>query len=323
MDGEGRFLQSVNGLRAVGAVAGVVQRNRSFKPSSKPSSTYSRRQPSRVVGGREPSLLVRIAERRGLGWLGVALLLGSTIAYGATLGGQWQELRNAAVFVPDAVAQGIGFRIDHVTVDGRKALTDAEIMEAIQAGGGQSLPFLDVKAARAELMKNPLVLDATIRKLYPETLAISIKERTPYALWQHDGKFVVIAKDGTPIDVAQDSRFADLPIVVGEGAENHAGEILAAIDAHPELHSRVYAAVRVGDRRWNLRLNNGVDVKLPQHGMPAALARFVKIEMRDDLSEKDITEVDMRIGERVTVRLSDEAAAAEEEARKKAKRGRS
>ena len=147
------------------------------------------------------------------------------------------------------------------------------------------------------------------------TLALTDQPARPVALTIAD----IIAQDGTVIEGAEGGRFADLPLLVGPGAEISAKSILAALEPYPELRKNIYAMVRVGDRRWNLRLTNGMDVKLPEFGFTDALAMFVRLDAASKLKDRDITEVDLRIPGRTTVRLSDEAAAAELAARPKGK----
>jgi cell division protein FtsQ len=263
--------------------------------------------------------LLERAARPGVGIALAGLFLGLTLLYGATRGDHWHEVGASLAAAPDEIADAMGFQIRQVVIDGRHELSDAEILQALDFRAGRSLPFLDVDAARQRLMANPLVQTATVRKLYPDKIEIKLVERHPFALWQRDGQLYVIADDGTVIDKAS-GRFANLPLVVGHGADEHAHEILDALAQVPDLKSRIYAAVRVGDRRWNLRLDNGIDVKLPERGMPEALQRLGHLDATDKLLEREITEVDMRFPERLTVRLTDEAAKAEADARKKAKK---
>lgn len=257
------------------------------------------------------------AVRPGRGVLYAALFLGLAFVYSASRGGAWPQVGDAIFTVPDQLASAIGFNIRRISVDGRHALSDSEILNALQFGHGRSLVFLNLAAARQRLLANPLVRDATLRKLYPGQLDIHVTERDAYALWQRDGKFFVIASDGTTIMPA-DGRFPHLPLIVGTGADTHAHEIFAALDQVPALKTKVYAAIRVGDRRWNLRLDNGVDVKLPDQDVDAALHTLADLDASDKLLERDITEVDLRRPRRMTVRLSDAAAKAEADALAKA-----
>jgi cell division protein FtsQ len=251
-----------------------------------------------------------------MGWGLVALLFVGTGLYGATVGERWQDFGDLLAAGPNAFARGSGFELANVDVSGRKFLTNDEILDALGQKPGQSLVFLDAVAARDRLLQNPLVLEATVRKLYPDTVAVTVVEREPFALWQRGQKLSVIAVDGTVIDGVEEGRFANLPMLVGQGADRAAKSILGALEPYPELRKDIYALVRVGDRRWNLRLTNGMDVKLPERDFAEAIALFVKLDASSKLKDRDITEIDLRRPGMPTVRLSDEAAAADIAARK-------
>jgi cell division protein FtsQ len=332
MDGGRRKLRSLDGpLTAVGGAGSsgaghtrALYSSRPLKPAALRAEPIAYRAPVRSAAQPRRAQLSHnpvIADliRPGMGWLGVFMLFVCTGIYGTTIGGRWQDFGYAATSVPDAVARGTGFTIANVDVQGRKILTDAEILAALDHDSGRSLVFLDVNAARERLMQNPLVLSATVRKLYPDNVAITVVEREPYALWQRGEKMSVIAQDGTVIDGVEEGRFANLPLLVGQGADASAKAMLAALEPYPELRKDIYAMVRVGDRRWNLRLTNGMDVKLPEEGYADAITAFVKLDAAEKLKERDITEVDLRRPGHTTVRLSDDAAAAELAAKPKEK----
>ena len=133
--------------------------------------------------------------------------------------------------------------------------------------------FLDAAAARARLKANPWIAEATVLKLYPGRLHITVTEREAFALWQKDGKVAVIAADGTVVEPYVARRFANLPLVVGAGAEIKAKEFLALIEQFPLMRDQMRAAVLVAERRWNLRLKNGIDVRLPETGVEARSPR--------------------------------------------------
>lgn len=331
MDGGRRKLRALGGpARAVGGHGSYGAGPSRSYASSRPQRVSPQRQDHRAAprapqdtASRFDPHFSRLAQSRflrpGIGWAGVAILFVCTGVYGSIIGDRWNEIGSVATAMPNAFVSGSGFAIANIDVEGRKILTDREILDALDVVPGQSLVFLDVTAARERLMQNPLVISATVRKLYPDKVAISVVEREPYALWQRGEKMSVIAQDGTVIEGAEDGRFADLPMLVGQGAQTSAKSILAAIEPYPELHKKIYAMVRVGDRRWNLRLNNGMDVKLPEHGFEKAIAQFVELDAQSRVSDRDIVEVDFRLNGRVSVRLSDEAAAAEVAARSKKK----
>jgi cell division protein FtsQ len=183
--------------------------------------------------------------------------------------------------------------------------------------------FFDVDAARDRLKTNPWIGDATVLKLYPDRLQIGIKEREAFALWQQAGRVGVVAGDGTVLEPYVDPRLLRLPLVVGVGAAARAKEILALLERYPDLRDQVRAAVLIAERRWNLRLRNGLDIRLPETGVEQALTTLVALDRDKKLLSRDIVAVDLRLPDRVTVQLS-EAAAAQREAlkdKKPAKKG--
>ena len=238
--------------------------------------------------------------------------------YGVVKGGHVGEIVGAVKRACDAAANAAGMRIATVSLSGQRQVSREEIFAAAGVTENSSLLFLDVADARTRLEAIPWIAEATVRKLYPDRLQITVTEREAFALWQFDGKVSVIAADGTVLAAKVEPRFAALPFVVGKGAAPRARDFLALLDAQPAIRDSVRAAVLVGERRWNLRLKNGIDVRLPDTEIARALDTLARLERDKSLLTRDIAAVDLRLPDRVTVRLSDAAAAAREEAIKKA-----
>jgi len=182
--------------------------------------------------------------------------------------------------------------------------------------GKRSLLFLDAADVRDRLKASSWIADATVLKLYPDRLTIDVTERKPFALWQDDKHVSVIADDGAVLEGFVARRFTSLPLVVGRGAEKRARDFLATVAKYPAISKDVKAVIFVGERRWNLRLAGGLDVRLPEVGVEAALARLIRLDQDDHLLSRDIVAIDLRLPDRVTVRLSDEAAQARADALK-------
>jgi cell division protein FtsQ len=266
--------------------------------------------------------LDRIAGRLSLlprhaGLVASLLLVFASAGYGATASGQSGILIDFVKDVRDGAAVAAGFPIATVAISGEKHLTRDEIVAAAGVTARSSLLFFDVVDARARLLTNPWIAEATVQKLLPDRLVIAISERAAFALWQKVGRVGVIAADGTVLEPAVLPRYAGLPFVVGAGAETRAKDFLALLDRRPELRAKVRASVLVAERRWNLRLKNGVDVRLPEFDVERALDQFMALERETKLSDRGITAIDLRLPDRITVRLSDEAFRAREEAVKK------
>jgi len=220
----------------------------------------------------------------------------------------------------DSAANAAGFRIAAISLTGPKEVSREEILTTAGVTGRASLLFLDAAAARTRLLANPWIADAAVLKLYPDRLQITITERQAFALWQKDGRVSVIAADGTVLERFVENRYLGLPLVVGRGAQRQAKDFLAIVDRYPDIRSAVRASMLVAERRWNLRLNNGIDVRLPEANVEQALDRLVALDQDKKLLSRDIVAVDLRLSDRVTVRLSDAAAQARDDALKDKKK---
>ena len=242
----------------------------------------------------------------------VLLLLGSA-GFGIVKGGHIDELTGALSDTRNALANSAGFRITTVAINGRKQLSQDEVLAIGGVNGRSSLLFLDAATVRDKLKANPWIADATILKLYPGQLQIDVVERTAFALWQQDGRLSVISEDGAVLEPFVARRFVALPLVVGKGADSKARDFLALLDRYPQVRSVTKAAIFVGERRWNLRLKDGLDVRLPENDVGNALATLSKFDKDDKLFSRDITVIDMRLPDRLSVQLSEDAAKAREE----------
>jgi cell division protein FtsQ len=315
MDGGRRILRSLS--EALQSLGGVASDRLAFAgaggaayASAHPFAPLAR-QEARPVRGRRRSAkngLLDFATRHGTAAL-VVSLLGTTLVCGAIRGGFYADFVEQNGQPGDIIARNIGFPIASVTVTGQSGLREAEVLEAAGIGPKNSLAFLDVAQVRERLRAVPLVRDASVRKLYPDRLLIELVERQPYALWQRDGQISVIAADGTVIDTLRDDRFAELPFVVGEGANRRLPEYLALIAKTGDLKAKIRAGVLVGGRRWTLSTTTGVEVMLPESRPEAALAALAGLERDTRILEKDVISLDLRLPGRLAARLSEEAAA--------------
>ncbi len=252
-------------------------------------------------------------------------VIGGFVAYGTVIGGHAEAAREIGRDLGDAAANVAGFKVAKVNLSGQNHVSPAEILRVAGIKGTTSTLLIDADEVRRKLEAMPWIQSASVRKLYPDRIDIEVVERQAFALWQINGEIKVIARDGIPIaPYSDDSRYVSLPIVVGDGAETHVVEIVEALARRPELASQVRAAIRVADRRWTLKMRNGIDVRLPEDGLDGALAELMDLDRSKKLLSRDITIVDLRLPGRVVVRLSQAAADARAQMLKdkaKAKKG--
>lgn len=201
-----------------------------------------------------------------------------------------------------------GLAVDDVLVAGRHNAPRESLLRALGVRHGSPILAVDPAAAKARLEALPWVRRAEVVRRLPSRLDVRIVERVPMALWQHQGQLAVVDLTGHVIERRDLRRFAGLPLIVGEGAPEAAQGMLEAIEAEPDMAARVIALVRYGDRRWNVRLDNGVDVKLPEDEPAEAWSLFARLERAHGLSRRAVVAIDLRFPDTLIVRLTPEAA---------------
>lgn len=234
-------------------------------------------------------------------------LIAAALAYGTLAGGHLPT-------VVQASTAAAGFAIRDLAFTGHRETTVLDIADALRLDEWTSLIGFDADAARERVEALPWVKSASVRKSYPSGLDVDVTEKTAAAIWQHEDALTLVDQDGNAIVPYTDSRFAELPLLIGSGANMAAAPLLAALEVAPAIESRVKGHILVGGRRWDLRLDNGVTVKLPETGIGDALAALEDMEANSRVLERDIVAVDLRIADRVGFELSGSGAAARGEA---------
>lgn len=242
--------------------------------------------------------------------LATVALIVSVGLYGLFVGGHVAAAARDVANRGNKVLALAGFSVEDVSVTGRVHADRQALLAALGASRGDPIFAIDTEAARQRVERLDWVKSATVTRLLPHAIRIDIVEREPYAVWQRGGDLSVVDRDGLPITDEKVEAYANLPFVVGFGGAREAADILGLMRSQPQLLARVRAFVRVGDRRWNLRLENGVDVKLPEVGVEKVLADLVALDQTYKILSRDIESVDMRLPDRVTVALTAEAAGA-------------
>ncbi|PSJ64888.1 cell division protein FtsQ/DivIB [Kumtagia ephedrae] len=233
--------------------------------------------------------------------MATAALFAVTGVYGTYVGGRMLE-------VAQAVTARTGFAVDQVRVVGHRETSEIDILEKLDLTGWTSLIGFDVDDARDRVAALPWVEVASVRKVYPETLEIRITEREPFAIWQHDNQLSIIGRKGNVIVPFTGGRHADLPLVVGAGAAERAAAFVDEMAKYPDLAARVKGYILVAGRRWDLRLDNGMTVRLPEAGVDAAVAALLRMEREQSLFKRQLAAIDLRFSDRLVLQLTPEAA---------------
>ncbi|MEL6920838.1 MAG: FtsQ-type POTRA domain-containing protein [Pseudomonadota bacterium] len=233
-------------------------------------------------------------------------LLGGFVAfcalYGSILGGQFHSAL-------DRAAVAVGFGITKIEVSGNTHTRIEDVYRAIGIDAEQSLITLNAEQSGEAVADLPWVERAMLRKVYPSTLSIEVTEREPFALWQMGEAVTVVEKDGTPIGpFAANPRIASLPLVVGTGSAVHADALFVQLGQSPWLLGQTHAAIRVGDRRWDLRLKNGMTIRLPEDDLDAAVTRLEMLDIAEGVLGRDLAAIDLRLDDRTVFTMTEHAA---------------
>ncbi len=234
---------------------------------------------------------------RYAGTIGMLGFLGATGIYGMVLGGHSENMIKAT-------ASTFGFAIEDVKVVGNNETSDIDILGQLELDGETSLVGLSAEQARQAIAKLPWVEGAEVRKVYPGTLLVSLEERKAFAVWQNGQELSLIDSAGDTIVPFRPGRYNALPLVVGEGAEKRVKGFVDEVAAYPGLAGKVRAYIRVADRRWDILLENGVRIMLPEDEPMKALAEVERLDSENQLLSRDIASVDLRLDDRVTVQLT-------------------
>lgn len=214
------------------------------------------------------------------------------------------------VNLAEQVAARPEFAVRGVTVTGGSDELNAEVRRNLDVQRGTSSLNLDVEQLRLRAEALGAVKTATVQFDPQGTLRVRVVERIAAALFRHpDGVLVMLDKGGVEIGPAGSrADYPELPVILGAGGQDRVGEVLSLLDAAPEIVPRLRAFIRVGERRWDVVLDRDMLIKLPQTGSVDALSRIMALHYGEEMLDRDIAVIDMRLPDRPALRMNAEAA---------------
>ena len=233
----------------------------------------------------------------------VALLIAVVVSHSAQRGGTIASMQ-------ERFGKAIDLRVADIQIDGRSNTPEPLLRTALGVAVGDRILGFSVEGARSRIESLAWVEHVSVERRLPGTIVVDLTERRPFAIWQSGGKFQLIDRDGGVVLNEDVARFSDLPLVVGLDAPAHAAAMLDGLTAVPTIKTMVAAMVRVGERRWNLQLKNGITVMLPEGHEAAALTRLSELQASQALLDRPLVTVDMRLPDRLAVRAKPQTPAA-------------
>jgi cell division protein FtsQ len=239
---------------------------------------------------------------------GAVLFAGASIAGAAWLGSSLFDAREAFARAADSAVASIGFEIGAIEVAGVSGARAEEVRALIVPDGRRSVLSLDPQDVKARVESLDWVQSASVRRLWPSTLIVDVERRQAYARWREDGEISVIDMNGERLLAERADDHPELPLVVGAGAGPAAEPLLIALEDLPELRARLKALIRINDRRWNVELNSGTIIALPEEGAADALGQLEALHRQHALLDRPVSTLDMRAPGRLAVRVHPELA---------------
>ena len=280
-------------------------RTQTVRPANRSGRELPSVQPGSARRGKEPGIFARLAERLSLfirrpvmamcGVLVVLVLLGALFASGI-IGRTYHAIGRGI----DTLTADAGFGISEIHISGNRRTPYSQVLEVLAMKPGQSIFSADLWSARQRLSRLDWISSAEIHRRYPDAVFVTLVEKRPFALWQSppdakgEGLIWVVERNGGLITTRELEKFRRLPKLVGAGAPGTAADLVDAVQTHRAISARIAAYARQSERRWNLILDDGVVVKLPESGWQKELDALEHLIIDGGILERDVTEIDLR-----------------------------
>jgi len=233
------------------------------------------------------------------------LFLGFALVGGAAQDGAFTYRGSPFLNLSGKIAGLFGLAAKDIQISGLAHHDPEAVLSHIGVKPGGSLFGFDADEARILLESLDWVADAEVRRAFPNRLEIALNERAPFAIWQLDGNYSVIDREGKEMSGLNPLSLRELPLVSGKGANTAAAAYVNQMEAIPAVMRKVQAAARVGERRWTLYLDNGVKIALPEVDVEAALNRVAVLDATQNILSKGIVEIDLRTQDRMVIALAE------------------
>ncbi len=198
------------------------------------------------------------------------------------------------------------FMVRLMAIDGAGLNLAQDIREVVPLDFPVTSFDLDIEQIRNVIAGLDPVKTASVRIRPGGVLQVDVTERKPEVIWRtHHGLEMLDGNGAHVDDTPTRAAHADLPLILGQGADEHVPEALALIAAAKPLGKRLRGLVRMGERRWDVVLDRGQRILLPADYPVRALERVIMLNQGSELLERDVVAVDMRLGERPTLRMSE------------------
>lgn len=209
--------------------------------------------------------------------------------------GYWQVSKDKMSQLSISLCSYLGLEVREVYLEGQKNLPKKVIIEQIDITKNQPIFNADIIDIKNSLEELSWVSEARVERFYPSTINIKIVEKKPLAMWQYNNKLHLIDEKGDVIEENDLERFKEFIILVGSDANLFVKDLFDIIGKDEEVFKMISSAIRVGQRRWNIRLYNGIEIKLPEEQTGLAWQNLIQMQKKDKILSNKISLIDLRI----------------------------
>jgi cell division protein FtsQ len=252
---------------------------------------------------------LRMLQVRGFALLAVALAAVAAIGFAGYQGDSFKKFGDRVTAQALEYTADAGFKVKNILVTGRAQIPSDELLAHLSIKKDMPVFGVDIAGAQKSLTAISWVKDVSISRRLPDTIVVALQERAPMALWQYQKKISLIDQEGVVLASSGLSAWQQLPLIVGEDAARHVMELTALLNAEPAVAGALVSAAWVGKRRWDLRLKNGISVKLPEQDVELALRRLAALDEQKKILDRTIAGIDLRQPEKVVIKPAAVAAA--------------
>lgn len=215
--------------------------------------------------------------------------------------GQLERARKAFVHRYESYQKKLGFQVNKIVIHGRHHIPQADILKALEVTAGDPYSRFDLELAYSQLSQHPWAKSVIVQRQWPDAIHVIVKERMPLALWQYHQKVVLIDEAGEVL-TSHVEPYKMFPLVMGLGAPQSAHQLFQVLRKYPDLQKKITAAIRIGNRRWDLRLKEGVTVMLPEEDYNQSLKTLEGLEKKIQIFEKAKKVIDLRLPKKIIMR---------------------
>jgi len=195
----------------------------------------------------------------------------------------------------------LDIKLKNVKILGIENTKPTEVINIVSGLKETSLPNIDLHEISAQINNIDWIKKSELRKIYPSTLVVKVYEHNPIAIWFNNGNKFLVDDESQIIKELNPNNFKNLKVIAGPNALEDIPEVISMIRNYPEFEKKIKSLLRVGDRRWTVRLHNGITIHLPEKNAANAIEEIEQLDSKHSLLSRYVDIIDMRLPDRIDI----------------------